>query len=66
MNHSINYSGFIDLAMEASAIVSSTTSNLNTDNCQPASAMQLGENNGSGQLMHRATSATPCSPIEID
>ncbi len=45
MNHSINYSGFIDLAMEASSIVSNTTGNHNTENYKPALAMQLDDDN---------------------
>jgi len=61
MNHSINYSGFIDLAMEASTLISSTASNCNTENCQPALAMQLHEDYEIEQLKHGAVSTTPSS-----
>jgi len=61
MNHSINYSGFIDLAIEANAIASSTAGNHNTENCKPALAMYLYEDIELEQLKHGAASATPSS-----
>ena len=45
MNHSINYSGFIDLAMEASSIVTDTADNYAAENYTPALATHLRENN---------------------
>ena len=45
MNHSINYSGFIDLAMEASSIVSNAAKNHDTETYKPALSMQLDEDN---------------------
>ncbi len=60
MNHSINYSGFIDLAMEAD-FVSNTTSNRNTENSKPALTTQLHEDNKIEQLKHGAASTTPSS-----
>jgi len=61
MNHSINYSGFIDLAMESSTLISSSTSNCNTENCKPALAMSLHEDYGIEQLKHGVASTTPSS-----
>ena len=61
MNHSINYSGFIDLAMEASTIISSTASNHNTETCKPALAIHLREDKEIDQLRHGAVSTTPYS-----
>jgi len=51
MNHSINYSGFIDLAMEATTI-SSTASTHNTEDFKPALDIHLTEDNDIEVVKH--------------
>ncbi len=61
MNHSINYSGFVDLAMETMETSAVIPSNHNTENCKPALAMHLHKDYDDEQLKHGTASTTPSS-----
>ena len=53
MNHSINYAGFIDLAISFEREHTAAIAGQETENCKPAYAMQLLDesSDGTGQIM---------------
>lgn len=63
MNNSVNYSGFIDLAIDTSSIDSSTSSYQTSENCKPALAVQLYDDNELQQLMQGVSLHNPVKSL---
>lgn len=59
MNYSINYSGFVDLAIGISTIQPTSTCCADSENCKPAIAVQLYQDQNIEKLLQGTTIRNP-------
>jgi hypothetical protein len=59
MNYSVNYSGFVDLAIGIKTIQPTLTCCEDSENCKPAIAIQLYQDQNIDELMQGATMINP-------
>lgn len=66
MNYSINYTGFVDLAMAADLIKPTAICCSETENCKPAIAVQLYQGENLDKLISGAHFQNPIKPRLVE